>query len=76
MRFTPFVRDTLAAMPAKQAAAFMRYFRTIEACEGDHAESWPSSVPQVWVTEFDGRTIRYSRPAGSGPRPISVSAIF
>jgi len=54
----------------------MRYFRTIEACESDHAESWPSSVPHVWVTEFDGRTIRYSRPAGSGPRPISVSAIF
>jgi hypothetical protein len=74
--FTPQVRQQLEAMPPKQAAAFIRYFRAIEACQGDHPQSWPAGQGHMWITEFDGRGIRYSREPGSGPRPVKVSAIW
>jgi hypothetical protein len=74
--YTPLVRQMLLAMPPRRATAFIDFFESIAACEGDHPGSWPSSVPHLWITEFDGRAIRYSRAPGSGPRGIKVSAIF
>ena len=74
--YTPLVRRMLLAMPPRRAVAFIDFFEGIVACEGDHPGSWPSSVPHVWITEFDGLAIRYSRAPGVGPRSIKVSAIF
>lgn len=72
MDFTPQAQAELIKMPAKMAAAFIRYFRTIEGYGGNHPQSWSTCVPYVFATEFDGRGIRYRITEGK----LKVMSIF
>ncbi len=74
--YTPQVKQMLLSMPPRRAAAFVTFFEGIAACDESHPGSWPSSAPHVWITEFDGQAIRYSRAPGTGPRTVKVTAIF
>ena len=72
MDFTPQAQAQLTKMPSKMAAAFIRYFRTIEGYGGCHPQSWSTAVPYVFATEFDGHPIRYRIADGK----LKVMSIF